>query len=95
MPVRPPRQGPAITASPGFNQASQDADRCGVRQHCAQCLTPVYANGRSTPAGEILCSPCHGALWGPRATDALRESVERHSDSRRPMRPSPLLSTPR
>jgi hypothetical protein len=51
----------------------------GVRQHCAQCLTDVLANGRQTPTGELLCSSCHTALWGPSATDALREMVSRHS----------------
>jgi hypothetical protein len=55
------------------------ADRYGVRQHCAQCLTEVFTSGRPTPSGELLCSPCYSALWGPQASDELRTLVERHS----------------
>jgi hypothetical protein len=54
------------------------ADTNGVRQHCTQCLTEVYANGRSTPAGETLCEPCHSALWGPATTDEFRGMVALH-----------------
>jgi hypothetical protein len=50
-----------------------------MRQHCAQCLTEVLATGRQAPTGELLCAPCHSALWGPKATDALRLMVARHS----------------
>jgi hypothetical protein len=55
------------------------ADIRAMRQHCAQCLTEVLADGRQTPTGELLCSPCYAALWGPGATDELRLLVERHS----------------
>jgi hypothetical protein len=54
------------------------ADRNGVRQHCTQCLTEIYANGRSTPAGETLCAPCYSALWGPATTDEFRGMVALH-----------------
>lgn len=50
-----------------------------MRQHCAQCLSEVLANGRQAPTGELLCGPCYSALWGPNATDALRQMVQRHS----------------
>lgn len=50
-----------------------------VRQHCAQCLSAIIGNGRQTPTGELLCRSCYAALWGPSATDALREMVQRHS----------------
>jgi hypothetical protein len=50
-----------------------------MQQYCVQCLTEVLANGRHSPAGELLCAPCHTALWGPGATDELRLLVERHS----------------
>ena len=50
-----------------------------MRQHCAQCLTQVLANGRQAPSGEFLCYSCYLALWGPSASDALREMVHRHS----------------
>jgi hypothetical protein len=48
-----------------------------VRQHCAQCLSEVLASGHDTPTGEILCSPCYFALWGPNSAE-LRLLVERH-----------------
>ena len=51
-----------------------------MRHHCTQCLTEVLANGRQAPGGEFLCYSCYLALWGPSATDALREMVHRHSD---------------
>jgi hypothetical protein len=54
----------------------------GVRQHCAQCLSQVFANSRQAPTGELLCAPCHAALWGPAATDSLRQMVQRHSGPR-------------
>jgi hypothetical protein len=54
-----------------------------VRQHCAQCLTEVLANGRHAPTGELLCYSCYLALWGPNASDALRSMVARHSGRRR------------
>ena len=54
------------------------ADIEGVRQHCTQCLTEVYANGRKSPAGETLCVPCHSALWGPQTTDEFRGMVALH-----------------
>ncbi len=69
------------------------ADMDGVRQHCAQCLTEVYAaTGRPTPSGEILCTPCHTALWGPQATDAFRVMVEQHMG---PMNGHPLAAQTR
>jgi hypothetical protein len=49
-----------------------------VRQHCAQCLTELYANGRQSPRGEMLCAPCHSALWGPATTDEFRGMVALH-----------------
>jgi hypothetical protein len=55
------------------------ADNQGMRQHCTQCLTEVLANGRQAPSGEFLCYGCYLALWGPSASDALREMVHRHS----------------
>jgi hypothetical protein len=48
-----------------------------MRQHCAQCLTEVFASGHETPTGETLCSPCYFALWGPGSAE-LRLMVERH-----------------
>jgi len=54
-----------------------------VREHCAQCLKTVYANGRLTPAGNVFCNACYSALWGPNATDSLRELVDRHTNGRR------------
>jgi hypothetical protein len=50
-----------------------------MQQFCVQCLTEVLTNGRTAPTGELLCAPCHSALWGPGATDELRLLVERHS----------------
>jgi hypothetical protein len=50
----------------------------GVRQHCTQCLTELYANGRQSPSGETLCVPCHTALWGPQTTDEFRGMVALH-----------------
>ena len=55
------------------------ADIRAMQEYCVQCLTEVLANGRHSPAGELLCAPCHTALWGPGATDELRLLVERHS----------------
>jgi hypothetical protein len=53
-----------------------------MRQHCAQCLTEVLSSGRQAPSGELLCYSCYLALWGPSASDALREMVHRHSGLR-------------
>jgi recombinational DNA repair protein (RecF pathway) len=53
-----------------------------MRQHCAQCLTEVLANGRQAPTGELLCSPCYSALWGPQATEELRSLVRLHTGRR-------------
>jgi len=50
----------------------------GVRQHCTQCLTEIYANGKLSPSGETLCSPCHSALWGPDVSDEFRGFVSLH-----------------
>ena len=49
------------------------ADKQGMRHHCTQCLTEVLASGRQAPSGEFLCYGCYLALWGPSASDALRE----------------------
>ena len=49
-----------------------------MRQHCAQCLTDIYANGRQSPAGETLCVSCHSALWDPQITDEFRGMVRLH-----------------
>jgi hypothetical protein len=54
------------------------ADKYRVRQHCAQCLTDLYANGRQTPAGEMLCGSCYSALWGPKVADEFRGMVALH-----------------
>jgi hypothetical protein len=66
-----------------------------VTEHCAQCLTKVYASGHETPSGNTLCRGCYTALWGPNATDDLREAVARHSDSRNGFRPRPVIELPR
>ena len=58
------------------------ADNQGMQQHCAQCLTEVLSNGRQAPTGELLCYSCYLALWGPSASDALRQMVHRHSGLR-------------
>ena len=58
-----------------------------MRQHCTQCLSEILAGGQQTPTGEMLCSPCYSALWGPQATDEFRVMVEQHS---RPMNGRPL-----
>jgi hypothetical protein len=50
-----------------------------VRQHCAQCLTEILANGEQTPAGETLCGSCFSALWGPKTTLEFRVMVAQHS----------------
>ena len=50
----------------------------GVRQHCTQCLTELFANGRQTPRGEMLCEPCYSALWGPATSDEFRGMVSLH-----------------
>jgi recombinational DNA repair protein (RecF pathway) len=50
-----------------------------MRQHCAQCLTDVLANGRQTPSGETLCRSCYAALWGPSANEELRALVRLHT----------------
>ncbi len=68
------------------------ADRDGVRQHCTQCLTEVYTNGRLTPAGETLCEPCYSALWGPATTDEFRGMVALHMGQAMPGRIAPRLA---
>jgi recombinational DNA repair protein (RecF pathway) len=60
-----------------------------MRQHCAQCLTEVLATGRQAPTGELLCAPCHSALWGPKATEELRSLVRLHTG--RPRRNGQVL----
>jgi hypothetical protein len=50
-----------------------------MQQHCVQCLTELFVDGRMAPSGEALCAPCYSALWGPDSTDELRLLVERHS----------------
>jgi hypothetical protein len=54
------------------------ADTDCVRQHCTQCLSEVYGNGRQAPTGELLCQSCHSALWGPSASEELRSLVRLH-----------------
>ncbi|HSD25323.1 MAG TPA: hypothetical protein VLB79_13465 [Solirubrobacterales bacterium] len=53
-----------------------------MRQHCAQCLREVFANGRQAPTGETLCTSCYSALWGPQATEELRSLVRLHTGRR-------------
>jgi hypothetical protein len=65
------------------------ADNDGVRLHCAQCLTHLYANGRQTPAGEMLCGSCYSALWGPATTDEFRGMVALHMGHPLPGRLAP------
>jgi hypothetical protein len=55
------------------------ADIQAMRQHCSQCLAEVFANGRQTPTGDLLCAPCYSALWGPQATEELRSLVRLHT----------------
>lgn len=68
----------------GVKTAATVADKCGVRQHCAQCLSQILANGHVTPAGETLCAGCYTALWGPRqngdrlASDGHQPRRRRH-----------------
>jgi hypothetical protein len=50
-----------------------------MRQHCAQCLSEVFVDGRQTPTGELLCTPCYSALWGPSASEELRALVRLHT----------------
>jgi recombinational DNA repair protein (RecF pathway) len=61
-----------------------------MRHHCAQCLTEVLTDGRQAPSGELLCSPCYAALWGPKATEELRSLVRLHTG--RPRRSGQLVS---
>jgi hypothetical protein len=35
-----------------------------MREHCAQCLSPLVGFGRETPKHEIVCGPCFAAIWG-------------------------------
>jgi hypothetical protein len=63
------------------NRPSADIER--VRQHCAQCLTEVLANGHQTPRGETLCAGCYTALWGPRENGDRLASDGRHPRRRR------------
>ena len=67
------------------------ADMEGVRQHCVQCLTEIYANGEMAPTGDTLCSSCYSALWGPKTTDEFRGMVRLHMG--RPV-PGHLVSEP-
>jgi hypothetical protein len=53
-----------------------------MRQHCAQCLIELYANGRQTPAGEMLCSSCYSALWDPKISEEFRSMVRLHTGRR-------------
>jgi hypothetical protein len=53
-----------------------------VRQHCAQCLTEVFA-GVVAPTGETLCGQCYSALWGPRTNGNRLASTNGHSRPRR------------
>jgi hypothetical protein len=55
------------------------SDIGGVRQHCTQCLTEVFAGGKQAPSGETLCASCYAALWGPAATEELRSLVRLHT----------------
>ncbi len=55
------------------------ADNPHMRQHCAQCLAEVLANGRVAPTGETLCYSCYSALWGPQASEELRSLVRLHT----------------
>jgi hypothetical protein len=52
-----------------------------VRQHCTQCLSEILGGGEQTPTGEMLCSSCHSALWGPKTTDEFRGMVALHMGS--------------
>ena len=65
------------------------ADKPGMRQHCAQCLSEVLANGRVAPTGEMLCFSCYSALWGPQASEELRSLVRLHTG--RPARSGRLV----
>ena len=58
------------------------ADISAMRQHCAQCLTEVFANAHQTPTGDTLCTSCYSALWGPDATEELRSLVRLHTGRR-------------
>src|SRR4051794_10781798 len=62
-----------------LRKSLRSADTGAMQQYCVQCLSEVLANGRQSPAGELLCISCHTALWGPGASDELRLLVERHS----------------
>jgi hypothetical protein len=58
------------------------ADNPAMRQHCVQCLTEIFANGRVSPSGDTLCASCHSALWGPKASEELRSLVRLHTGRR-------------
>ena len=66
----------------GVRKTLHAADIPAMRQHCAQCLTEVYANGHRAPTGETLCDSCYSALWGPQATEELRSLVRLHTGVR-------------
>ena len=76
---------------PGSSGRHWAADIEGVRHHCTQCLTELFANGEMTPAGETLCTSCYSALWGPKVTDEFRGLVRLHTGS--PLR-SRLVAEP-
>jgi recombinational DNA repair protein (RecF pathway) len=59
-----------------------------MTQHCAQCLSPLYATARQTPTGEVLCESCYSALWDSPRADELRMRVEAHSGFRSNGRPA-------
>ena len=50
-----------------------------MRQHCAQCLTELFATGRQAPTGDTLCFSCYSALWGPKGSEELRSLVRLHT----------------
>ncbi|MFL5908691.1 MAG: hypothetical protein ACJ75Z_13990 [Solirubrobacterales bacterium] len=58
-----------------------------MRQHCAQCLTQILANGRQAPTGETLCAACYAALWGTRQNGDRLASNGRRPRSRQPSPP--------
>jgi hypothetical protein len=74
--VQPYRRCPGV--HPGSRNGSWPADIGRVRQHCTQCLTEIFANGKQSPAGETLCASCHSALWGPNVSDEFRGFVALH-----------------
>ena len=77
-----------IDAKKGVKTSAKAADKWRVRQHCAQCLSEILANGHRTPTGETLCAGCYSALWGPRqngdrlASDGRQLRRRRHRGPR-------------